>query len=505
MVIDRILPHLLLPIGATLALAAWWSVGLVQNVAGLRAELGQRVIWMIEIQHVQEAAVGGASELDQAMRSLEEARGGMRGALGADPEAMAAFETFQAGLQDPVGIDEATVEAGYTLVTSLRRQTAALSRELDGYWSSLNRLVLWSIGLSVACMGLLAHLAFLRAREDRRPGRAESPAIEALQRGSAIRRFLVDVQGIVESLPVGVAVLSAEDGRTVRYANPELARIVGRQDPDDLEGTRLALGEELETSQPVAMEWSGSPARLLVVRDRARARVVEARRRLEDRLASIGTMAAGVAHEINNPLTWIGLDLDELARRLAGRPEVEELVHPILDGIERIRGIVADLATFAGSDSEVPIDDLVDVLRAVARTTTVAGDDEVLVEVSGPQGVTVKGPGKLLAQLFSSLVTNAVQASSVGGSNRAVPAPVRLVVARPLDGFVTVDVSDEGPGVPERHRERIFDPFFTTRPFGEGRGLGLFAAHQIAEGLGGRVELLPSRRGATFRVTLPAA
>ncbi len=503
----RILPWLVVPVGVALAAASWSGLSLADDVNRVRSVVGQRVTWMTDIQALQEAAGDTpppAERIDLAVERLRRDDDALREALRDHPAALEAFETLREGR---LGSD-AAVASGYPVVRALRRQTRAASIELDGYWGSLNRIVAWSVALSAICMVLLVQVVVVRAREARlwhtlQRYADQRAAIAEAQRGSATARFRRDLQQVIEGLPVGVAVLA---GEVVLYANPELARLLKRDSPDDLVGGTLEAAAGLERSDPVGLQWDDAPAELVVLRDGAERRGREARLRLADRLASVGTMASGVAHEINNPLTWIVLDLDELAERLSGTPEATELVEPIQQGVARIQQIVRDLSTFARGEAapDRPTDDLAALLRSTARMVTSTTPHSVRIEVPAAAGPAVAGPDSRVGQVFLNLLVNAVEATASQPSRE--DAHVRVTVDPPTSTTVTVVVSDDGPGIPEANLERVFDPFFTTKPVGEGTGLGLFICHQILERLGGRVEVesVPGV-GATFRVTLPLA
>lgn len=225
-----------------------------------------------------------------------------------------------------------------------------------------------------------------------------------------------------------------------------------------------------------------------------------------EKLASVGRLAAGVAHEIGNPLAAIG-NYVELLRRRGADPD---LVVAVEREAARIDAIVRSLLDYARprADHRMPVAvpavvadvvallDAQGVLRGVALGTDVAPDlPEVLADRSG------------LEQVLVNLVLNAVDATGTGGTVR-----VRLfagdgegigVASGPV---VRVAVEDNGPGIPAELRERIFDPFFTTKAPGRGTGLGLAIVQRIVHDHGGRIDVGASDLGgAAFTVSLPAA
>ncbi|WP_338870705.1 sensor histidine kinase [Myxococcus stipitatus] len=232
-----------------------------------------------------------------------------------------------------------------------------------------------------------------------------------------------------------------------------------------------------------------------------------------DRLIALGRIAAGVGHEINNPLAFILSNLEYIHQELQQkeelseqeRQEVLEALAETRDGAERIRLIVRDLQTLSRSEDvgSGPSD-----VGAVVRTAAKMAMHELrhrarlVVECDGVP--PVQGNGARLGQVFLNLLLNAAQAIVPG---QVEVNEVRVVASEAMPGrVVAVEVRDTGCGISPEHRERIFDPFFTTKPLGVGTGLGLAVCHGIVTSLGGTltVESAPGQ-GSTFRVTLPVA
>ncbi|MFP2911987.1 sensor histidine kinase [Pyxidicoccus sp. 3LFB2] len=241
-------------------------------------------------------------------------------------------------------------------------------------------------------------------------------------------------------------------------------------------------------------------------------RATQAQLLFADRLIALGRIAAGVGHEINNPLAFILSNLEYIHQELQQkaqlseqeRQEVLEALAETRDGAERIRLIVRDLQTLSRSeDVGTGPSDLAAVLRTAAK---MAGHElrhraRLVVECEGLP--LVQGNSARLGQVFLNLLLNAAQSIPVGDVEQN---QVRVVARPALPGRVEVEVSDTGCGIAPEHRERIFDPFFTTKPLGVGTGLGLAVCHGIVTSLGGTltVDSEPGR-GSTFRVTLPVA
>ncbi len=247
---------------------------------------------------------------------------------------------------------------------------------------------------------------------------------------------------------------------------------------------------------------------------RAERRKIEQQLMISDRMASMGTLAAGVAHEINNPLASVMANLElaanslaDLTAKVGSSPDVEGIEEELQDareGAERIRNIVRDLKIFSRSGEDRK--GLVDVQRVLESTTRMAWNEirhrarlvknysaVPLVEASEAQ----------LGQLFLNLVVNAAQAIPEGDADNN---EVRVSVGEAVDGMVMVEVADSGAGMPKEVQEQVFRPFFTTKPMGVGTGLGLSICHQIVAGLDGRIEYVTEAgQGTAFRVFLPPA
>jgi two-component system NtrC family sensor kinase len=229
--------------------------------------------------------------------------------------------------------------------------------------------------------------------------------------------------------------------------------------------------------------------------------------RRADRLGTLGTLAAGLAHEINNPLVCINTFLT-LAPQKQGSNDLEFWgdFHSLAQSeFERIRGLVATMSRLGHADGEVAVQQAVDigglaheVTRLLQRELKVAGVT-LSVEVN-PQTEKISAVRDQLHQVLLNLLLNAIHATPNGGSVSVLVEPDR---DRPYD-IVSVAVEDTGSGIPEEHLERIFDPFFTTKEPDEGTGLGLMITHQIVADHGGVIEVRSQPgSGTCFRVRLP--
>jgi PAS domain S-box-containing protein len=225
-----------------------------------------------------------------------------------------------------------------------------------------------------------------------------------------------------------------------------------------------------------------------------------------EKLATVGQLAAGVVHELNNPLTSISVYAEYLSKKLLAEssdPGDLEKVRKILEGAERIRQFTRDLVSYARPSGSKPVlmqvNDVVrqsvsfceHILAAAGARVDLALDAE-LPRVYGI-------PGQL-QQVFTNLLTNACDAVAEAGGGCIE------IGSGHADGQVRVVVRDDGAGVRPADRPRIFEPFFTTKAPGKGTGLGLSIVKEIVESHGGRVEhLSPPGRGAEFLVALPVA
>jgi len=233
-----------------------------------------------------------------------------------------------------------------------------------------------------------------------------------------------------------------------------------------------------------------------------RARLVAA-----ERVAAVGTLAAGVGHEIQNPLAYLELSLSGAMRSLdkgAGAQEALALLRDAQDGAERIRLIVEDLRTFSregGEDRErVELRDV--VAPALRMVRHVLRDRARLVEDYGPIP-HVLGSEARLGQVILNLLVNAVQAIPLGEAERHT---VRIRTSTAPGGRAQVEVSDTGRGIAAEVLPHIFEPFFTTKPQEEGTGLGLSICQQIVQAHGGELHVRSEPgQGSVFTILLPAA
>jgi CheY-like chemotaxis protein/two-component sensor histidine kinase len=230
-------------------------------------------------------------------------------------------------------------------------------------------------------------------------------------------------------------------------------------------------------------------------------------------MASVGTLAAGVAHEINNPLAYVTANIDMIVERLDDPgvrnseqelAEVLEMAEDVRDGAERIRKIVLGLKTFSHAGEErlavIEVQPLIE--RAIDMTINEVRHRARLVKDFGTTPL-VEADESRLGQVIINLLVNASQAIPDGD---VAANEVRVVTSTDEQGRAVIEVRDTGVGIPEESISRVFNPFFTTKPVGVGTGLGLSICHNIVAGLGGFLTVTSEEgRGSTFRIVLPAA
>jgi len=235
---------------------------------------------------------------------------------------------------------------------------------------------------------------------------------------------------------------------------------------------------------------------------------------VSDRMASMGMLAAGLAHEINNPLACVMVNLDLAARDLVERAEklglaaefseVREELHDACEATDRIRNIVRDLKIFSRSEEDKT--GPVDVQRIMESTLRMAWNE------IRHRARLVKNYGKIpsaqasesrLGQVFLNLVVNAAQAIAEGNTKNN---EIRISTSTDSSGRVVIGIADTGPGIPPEVLGQLFTPFFTTKPVGVGTGLGLAICHRIVTGFGGSIDVKSEvGKGTAFRVSLPPA
>jgi len=330
---------------------------------------------------------------------------------------------------------------------------------------------------------------------------------------------------VLETDPADVVVLDVKmpgmDGiETLRhikkqYPRTEVIMLTGHATTQDgVDGIKQGAFDYL--SKPIELDHlmgKIKQAHDKILREEEKRREAEFRARMEqqmiatERLASLGTLAAGVAHEINNPLAiikesagWMGAILNK--EDLADMPRKADFLlalDKIEKGVERARRITHQLlGTVKQTDSaavEVDIQELVDEAVDLTAKEARHKDVEIIRNLEASVGTLWSDPYKL-RQVLINLLTNAIHATPSGGKV--------TVSGEPMEHGVVIHIEDTGQGIPRENLEKIFEPFFSTKPPGEGTGLGLFVSRSIVEKLGGTLTVESQLgHGSRFTVRLP--
>ncbi len=359
----------------------------------------------------------------------------------------------------------------------------------------------------------------------------------------ALRQSEARFRTLIDGAPDGIAILR---GPCVVFLNTAAGRMLGVHNPDDALGVPITdflhpddaklaatrIGQLYQTGvrhpepaeyrsrsldgrelfveiSAIPMEYQGKPAVLAFARDVTERKAIQARLVEADRLAALGVLSAGIAHEINNPLAYLLLNLEYLSRELpnlARDPnQLDALMLRVRDachGAERVASIVRDLRTFARADDGLR--GPVDVRDALEAALNIAGNEikqnATLVRDYEPVPPVEANPNRI-EQVLLNLLLNAVQSLPPDAKGLEIRASLRASA-----GQVAIIIEDTGTGIPDELLGKIFDPFFTTKPAGVGTGLGLPICRSIVRGLGGEITVRSTPgQGSQFTVTLPAS
>ncbi|AKU98327.1 Sensory box histidine kinase/response regulator [Labilithrix luteola] len=354
--------------------------------------------------------------------------------------------------------------------------------------------------------------------------------ITADKEAERVRQELTEsLEATLNSIAEGV--ISTRADSTVARMNPIAERLTGWTSAEAVgkpldeifrlleEGSHPHLVARDGTKLPIA--FSRSPLKtaegnvsgaVLVFRDMtAEKQAREAQERMQrqlilaDRLASLGTLAAGIAHEINNPLAYVLANLELLVGQIeSGDADRVQMAREALEGGERIRKIVRSLKTFCRAEEERR--SVIEVRPVIEQSINMAMNEirhrARLVKDYLPIP-RVDADESRLVQVFVNLLVNAAQAIPEGNTENN---EIRIVTFTNEAGQAVIEIHDTGEGIPETAMPRIFDPFFTTKPIGVGTGLGLSICHGIVSGMDGKLTAESGAgRGTVLRVVLPAA
>jgi signal transduction histidine kinase len=252
---------------------------------------------------------------------------------------------------------------------------------------------------------------------------------------------------------------------------------------------------------------------VMFFKDLTRVEQLEERERLRDRLASLGEMAAGIAHELKNPLAGIEVMAGLLRRQVPDSPDAQSLLADILSEAKLANAIVVEMLEFVRpvrlQMERTEIGDVIQQSVTMAESKAARGDVAVAVNVD-PELPMIEADHHQLTQVFTNLIANAFEALDGNGhiTIRAIASSFEddpaLTGEQEPTPTVVVDVLDDGPGVPIDATDRIFDPFFTTKTTGS--GLGLAIVRKIVDAHDGRIDVSSGPdSGTRFRVTLPVS
>ncbi|MCA9615495.1 MAG: histidine kinase, partial [Myxococcales bacterium] len=424
------------------------------------------------------------------------------------------------GVATPASVGElrARVVASLGEATADRTMAVAL-READVAEDERRPLPLRRLAERVeaelsAWVGPLAARRVLGGDEDVGVGRALEQALAAPTRTpeGEVRRWLL---ALLEELPMGVCAVDAA-GEIVVW-NRDLAELTGvdsaigarfdalpapfaelftelRDLPEDVLHERHAKGRVLRLRRATLPEVGGE---VLLVEDLTERRELRAQVAHQDRLASLGRLAAGVAHELGNPLAGLLM----VAKGLAREPHADDAAERlglVVGEAERLDGLLRTLLGFArrgGTDGAIVAHEL---LADAARIAQLGRDGKhVRWTVEATEGLALRGDRTRLTQVLVNLLVNAADASPDGEE----------VIARASreDDVVRIEILDRGEGIDPTVRERIFEPFVTTKAPGEGTGLGLAVSYGIVQDHGGTLSFAAREGGGTvFRVEVRA-
>ncbi|MBU1610932.1 MAG: response regulator [Proteobacteria bacterium] len=298
-----------------------------------------------------------------------------------------------------------------------------------------------------------------------------------------------------------------------RFPSSEVILLTGHASTEDgIAGIKAGAFDYL--TKPVEIEHLEGKIqqaydKILRIREQVRERefrcLLEQRMIAAQRLASLGTLATGIAHEVNNPLAVIndasGWLLDLLKTAPADMPLRKELelgLGKIGSNVARARRITHQLLSHARQSepeiTEIDLGHLAKETSELVNKEALAHNVNITIHTCGTP-LTVRSDSGQLRQVLINLLTNAIHAAESGGQ-------VKIELSA-LEHHVRLQVMDDGAGIPEELLKRIFDPFFSTKPEGRGTGLGLFVTNNIIRRLGGTIEATNCpQRGAVFTVTI---
>lgn len=348
------------------------------------------------------------------------------------------------------------------------------------------------------------------------------------ERDAALAIAHHEFRAVLSSVPDGVAVL--RDGR-LYFVNAAFLAMIGRSEPEVI-GTSyvdLVYGEDrkqflaaddrgvarvrmlradgalrfAEISTAGHVSFEGKPATILLSRDITEQRIAQEQLARAERLSALGALAAGVAHEINNPLSYVLLSLRQLERTAELAGNARTALANALDGASRIQQIAQELRSYCGPDGHGPPEP-VDVTKAATSAINIAQNEirhRARLERRLEDDLHVLAREGQLVQVLVNLLINAAQAIPEGDGRQHV---IQLRTYSVSESVALLEISDSGVGIAPDVLPHVFEPFSTTKRRGEGSGLGLAISKRIVDELGGRIGIHSVLgEGCCVRIELP--
>ena len=380
-----------------------------------------------------------------------------------------------------------------------RLDTGNRNEPLDGVIEGLNML---AEELSASTAALRRSEESFRSLIERSPDAIFVHRDDLLVYANASALALLGVQAVSDlaGLPLP-SVLRGNCAGAAPRARDGSTKLEGQLTRHD--GTKI----EVDVAS-ILVDFDDRPATLSIARDISARKELTARAMEMDRMISVGTLAAGVGHEINTPLAYVITNLDFALRELADEDtsparvqEIRKALRDAREGAERVREIVRDLRTFSSTQAKESVRfELAPVLVSSIQMAYNEIRHRAQLVRDFRSVTMIAGCPSRLGQVFLNLLINAAHAIPEGCADKHT-----ITVRAASEGReVRIEVSDTGVGIEPEHLSRLFDPFFTTKPVGHGTGLGLFVCQRIVREHGGRIEVHSTPGvGTTFSVILP--
>src|SRR3990170_4339693 len=319
---------------------------------------------------------------------------------------------------------------------------------------------------------------------------------------------------IVENINSGI--LTINSNQRITSFNRAAEKVMGYK-PDETSASyfRIEKTFKRKDGKELFLGFAASPMKegghIIIFQDLTRLKEIEEQLRRVDRLRALGELAAGMAHEVRNPLTSISGSVQVLKKSLMLDTESQHLMNTVIREAERLNALITDFLLFAKPATKMTKIDLRDIINEtvnIFKNSPESGNIDIQLKIE--DGLIVEGDSRQLKQVFWNLFLNAGNAMLDGGLLR-IDSRLKTqdhslgseVLGLKSDS-VEVTVSDTGMGIPPEDIERIFDPFFTTRA--AGTGLGLAVVHRIIENHNGKIAVKSKKgEGTSFKITLPVA